>query len=201
MKSLAKDLRNPLRTTSSAPSPARHQLKRCLDRLTATRVPGQTPPIGRLHAGSLVLRCAIGGGGVRRDKREGDRASPAGSWRLLSAFYRSEKLHIRPSSLPMRPIRKDMGWCDDPDSGLYNRPIVAPFRQSHEKLWRADHLYDIVIVLDYNIMPRRKRRGSAIFLHCARPGFAPTEGCVALAADDFRRLLPRLSQRTVLTIR
>lgn len=101
----------------------------------------------------------------------------------------------------MRPIRKNLGWCDDPDSWLYNRPIVAPFRQSHENLWRDDHLYDIVIVLDYNIMPRRRMRGSAIFLHCARPGFAPTEGCIALAVDDFRRLLPRLSRQTVLTIR
>ncbi len=170
-----------------------------LDRLIATRVPGQT--IGRLHAGSLVLPCAIGAAGVKRDKREGDHATPAGNWRLLSVFYRSNKPITRPPRLPLRPIRKCQGWCDDPDSALYNRPIAAPFRQSHESLWRDDHLYDIVIVLDYNIAPRRKKRGSAIFLHCARAGFAPTEGCVALRYEDLRRLLPRLSNRTVLTIR
>ena len=101
----------------------------------------------------------------------------------------------------MRPIRRDQGWCDDPASSLYNRPIRMPFRQSHERLWRDDGLYDIVIVLDYNIAPRRKQRGSAIFIHCAREGFAPTEGCIALRRGDLRRLLPRLSRRTVLTIR
>src|SRR5271166_288700 len=171
----------------------------CLDRLIATRVPGQM--VGRLHAGPLVLRCAIGAAGVKRDKREGDHASPAGSWRLLSGFYRSDRFITKPPRLPMRPIRQSEGWCDDPDSPVYNRPIMAPFRRSHENLWRDDHLYDIVIVLDYNFSPRRRRRGSAIFLHCARPGFTPTEGCVAIRYDDLRRLLPRLSSRTVLTIR
>jgi L,D-peptidoglycan transpeptidase YkuD (ErfK/YbiS/YcfS/YnhG family) len=171
----------------------------CLDRLIATRIPGQK--VGRLHAGPLVLRCAIGAAGVKRDKREGDRASPAGSWRLLSAFYRPDKPLTKTPRLPMRLIRQSEGWCDDSDSPLYNRRVVAPFRQSHENLWRDDHLYDIVIVLDYNFSPRRKRRGSAIFIHCARPGFTPTDGCVALRYDDLRRLLPRLSNRTVLTIR
>ncbi len=107
----------------------------------------------------------------------------------------------------MRPICKNFGWCDDPASPLYNQLIVKPFRSSHEILWRDDHLYDIVIVLDYNIFPRRRQRGSAIFIHCARekPGarneFAPTEGCIALRYADLRRLLPRLSNRTVLTVR
>ncbi len=195
MKYVAKDLRN-------APHPAKWpQRKLYIESLVATRVPGQNPPLGRLRAGALVLRCAIGAGGVKRDKREGDLASPAGNWRLLSAFYRPNPSLMPPPQLPMRPLRNNLGWCDDPASPLYNRPIVAPFRQSHENLWRSDHLYDIVIVLDYNMSPRRKGRGSAIFLHCARPGLAPTEGCVALAYDDLRRLLPRLSTRTVLTIK
>jgi L,D-peptidoglycan transpeptidase YkuD (ErfK/YbiS/YcfS/YnhG family) len=193
MKYGAKNTKNPQQT--------KPELGRYLKRLMVTRVPGQNPPLGRLHAGPLVLRCALGGGGVKRDKREGDHASPAGRWHLLSGFYRSEMPLNRPVLLPMRQIRPGQGWCDDPRSGLYNRPIVAPFRQSHEKLWRADHLYDIIIVLDYNILPRRKNRGSAIFLHCARPDFKPTEGCIALRAEDFRRLLPRLSSKTVLTIR
>ncbi len=112
----------------------------------------------------------------------------------------------------MRVIRKNMGWCDDPASPLYNRLVATPFSHSHESLWRDDRLYDIVIVLDYNIAPRRKQRGSAIFLHCARLNsdasdgfahdeFAATEGCVALRYEDLRRLLPRLSRRTVLTIK
>ncbi len=193
MKYPAKNLKNP-------PQP-RLELGRYLTSLTATRVAGQNPHLGRLHAGSLVLRCALGGGGIKRDKREGDHATPAGSWRILLGFYRSGRPLRRPAFLPMRPIRRGQGWCDDPHSGLYNRLIVAPFRPSHENLWRNDHLYDIVLVLNYNISPRRQNRGSAIFIHCAQPGFAPTEGCVALRYEDLRRLLPRLSSKTVLTIK
>ncbi len=198
MKHVAKDLR-------TGRWPPSKELKAGLDRLTAARVPGRNPPLGRLSAGPLVLRCAIGAGGVRVGKREGDHASPRGSFRLLSLFYRPGRFRIRPqflpASLPARQIGEALGWCDDPDSAVYNRLIMAPFRQSHENLWRDDHLYDIVIVLDYNLNPRRKGRGSAIFLHCARPDFAPTEGCVALRHDDLRRLLPRLSKRTTLTIK
>jgi L,D-peptidoglycan transpeptidase YkuD (ErfK/YbiS/YcfS/YnhG family) len=215
MKYVAKNLRNARSRPQFKPE-RKPERRDCIARLVATRLPGANRYAGRLHAGQLVLRCAIGGGGVRRDKREGDHASPAGSWRLLSAFYRPEKALPRPPHLPMRPIRKNMGWCDDPASPAYNRLIVTPFSHSHETLWRDDRLYDIVILLDYNVLPRRKQRGSAIFIHCAREefarheaarhgyaldGFAPTEGCVALRYDDLRRLLPRLSNRTVLTIR
>jgi L,D-peptidoglycan transpeptidase YkuD (ErfK/YbiS/YcfS/YnhG family) len=101
----------------------------------------------------------------------------------------------------MRPVSPSDGWCDDPRSALYNRRVALPCRASHEKLWRADRLYDLVIVLDYNLHPRRKNRGSAIFLHCARPDFAPTSGCIALLPDDLRRLLPRLARKAVLTVR
>jgi L,D-peptidoglycan transpeptidase YkuD (ErfK/YbiS/YcfS/YnhG family) len=93
------------------------------------------------------------------------------------------------------------GWCDDPASACYNRAVRLPFPAGREVLWRCDRIYDLVVVLDYNIRPRRKSCGSAIFLHCARPDFAPTEGCIALAFDDFRRLLLRLSRNTVLIIR
>ncbi|ACK49313.1 conserved hypothetical protein [Methylocella silvestris BL2] len=169
--------------------------------LVATRIPGRSPAVGRLQVGSLILPCAIGSAGVRRDKREGDHASPAGSWRLLYGFFRADRRAPRSSALPMRATRPGDGWCDDPASALYNRQVAAPFARSFETLWRDDRLYDIVIVLDYNIHPRRKSRGSAIFLHCARDGLDPTEGCIALRPRDFRRLLPRLSTQTILTIR
>jgi L,D-peptidoglycan transpeptidase YkuD (ErfK/YbiS/YcfS/YnhG family) len=94
-----------------------------------------------------------------------------------------------------------MGWCDDPASPAYNRLVKLPFSGSHEEMWRADGLYDLVIVLGYNLSPRRKHRGSAIFLHCARDGFPPTAGCIALRLGDLRRLLPRLSKKTVLIVR
>jgi len=103
--------------------------------------------------------------------------------------------------LPISKVRPSDGWCDDPESACYNRRINLPFRAAHERLWRQDRLYDLVIVLGYNIYPRCKSRGSAIFLHCAQPDFAPTEGCLALSFADLRRLLPRLSRQAVLIIR
>ena len=148
-----------------------------------------------------MVRCAIGRGGIRQDKREGDRATPGGAFRLLGGFFRPDRVLRKAWGSPMRPARPSDGWCDDPGSALYNRRVVVPCRASHEKLWRADRLYDLVIILDYNIHPRRKNRGSAIFLHCARADFAPTSGCIALRLDDLRRLLPRLARKAVLTVR
>lgn len=148
-----------------------------------------------------MVRCALGRAGIRHAKREGDCATPAGSFRLLGGFFRPDKVARQAWRLPLHPIGRGDGWCDDPDSALYNRRVRLPFRAGHEKLWRKDRLYDLVLVLDYNIYPRRRYRGSAIFLHCARPDLAPTEGCVALRAGDLRRLLPRLSRDAVLTIK
>jgi L,D-peptidoglycan transpeptidase YkuD (ErfK/YbiS/YcfS/YnhG family) len=181
------------------------EVKRGLGRLGATRLPRQAQaqeiPLGRLHAGPVVVRCAIGRGGIRQDKREGDRATPGGAFRLVGGFFRQDRVLRKAWASPMRPVSPSDGWCDDPRSALYNRRVVLPCRASHEKLWRADRLYDLVIVLDYNIHPRRKNRGSAIFLHCARPDFAPTGGCIALRLGDLRRLLPRLSRKVLLTVR
>lgn len=182
-----------------------NDVKRGLSWIVATRLPCESQtqeiPLGRFHAGPVVLRCAIGCAAIKQDKREGDHATPAGAFRLLGGFFRQDKISRQAWVSPMHPVSPSDGWCDDPDTPLYNRRVALPCRSSHEKLWRRDRLYDLVIVLDYNIRPRRKNRGSAIFLHCARPDFAPTEGCVALRLDDLRRLLPRLSRKAVLTIR
>jgi L,D-peptidoglycan transpeptidase YkuD (ErfK/YbiS/YcfS/YnhG family) len=156
---------------------------------------------GRLHAGSLVLPCALGAGGLKRAKREGDHASPIGTFSLLFGFYRPDRHRRLRALLPLNPVRPELGWCDDTTSPAYNRLVATSCPWSHERLWRDDRLYDVVIVLDYNYHPRRKGRGSAIFLHCAAPDFAPTEGCIALRAGDLRRLLPRLTLDVVLTVR
>jgi L,D-peptidoglycan transpeptidase YkuD (ErfK/YbiS/YcfS/YnhG family) len=180
-------------------------VKRGLGRLVATCLPRQAEaqaiPLGRFHAGSVVVRCAIGREGIRQDKREGDQATPGGAFRLFGGFFRPDRVLRKAWASPMCPVRPSDGWCDDPRSPLYNRRVVLPCRASHEKLWRVDRVYDLVIILDYNIHPRRKNRGSAIFLHCARPDFAPTSGCIALCLDDLRRLLPRLARKAVLTVR
>ncbi|HXW72364.1 MAG TPA: L,D-transpeptidase family protein [Methylocella sp.] len=170
----------------------------------ATRAPRQCcdgHSSGRLHAGSLVIPCALGRAGVRHRKREGDLATPAGNFQLLSGFFRTDKTCRRAWPIPMRPLRTSDGWCDDPSSATYNRRINLPNLARHEKLWREDGVYDFILVLNYNLRPRRKYRGSAIFLHCARPGFEPTEGCIALNRDDLRRLLPRLAKGAVISVR
>jgi L,D-peptidoglycan transpeptidase YkuD (ErfK/YbiS/YcfS/YnhG family) len=156
--------------------------------------------LGRLFAGVLILPCALGKGGLTRFKREGDGGTPCGVFALRRLWFRPDR-RVRPArSLPFRATRASDGWCDAPSHPRYNRPVALPFGASHERMWREDHLYDIVIEIGWNDRPAIAGRGSAIFMHLARPGHMPTEGCVALAAKDMRRLLPMLGARTTIRI-
>jgi L,D-peptidoglycan transpeptidase YkuD (ErfK/YbiS/YcfS/YnhG family) len=140
---------------------------------------------GHAEWGKRRFRCALGRGGIRRDKREGDGATPAGSWRMRALLFRPDRVEGTPlTGLPLRALRPEDGWCDDPTDLLYNRAVKLPFRAHAEALWRADEVYDLIVVLGYNDDPPTPGRGSAIFLHVARPDFAPTEGCVALSRED-----------------
>jgi L,D-peptidoglycan transpeptidase YkuD (ErfK/YbiS/YcfS/YnhG family) len=158
--------------------------------LRVSRRIGGRPHEGRLIVGPLVLPCALGRSGITRFKHEGDGATPAGCWRLLCFYLRKPT----PLRLPWRRTRPDDIWCDDPRSFLYNRPLNAPSRLSHEELWRKDPLYDVVGVMAYNVAPRVRGRGSAIFFHIATDDLGPTAGCVALRARDMARLLGRLGR-------
>jgi len=146
-------------------------------------------PDGRLIWVGETLRCALGKGGVRAEKVEGDGATPAGLLPLRRIFYRAH--HVPPPRCAMliEPIAPTDGWCDDPSDGDYNRYVRLPHDARHEELWRRDELYDVVAVLGWNDQPVVKGRGSAIFLHVARPDYSPTEGCVAVALPDLTRLL------------
>lgn len=148
-------------------------------------------PWGRLVFDGLVLRCALGKGGVRpaAEKREGDGATPAAAMPLRRVLYRADRGPPPRSALPVEPLAPSDGWCDDPADGAYNRPVQLPFAGSHERLWRDDALYDVIGVLGWNDAPVERGRGSAIFLHVARQDFAPTEGCLALTLGDLRALL------------
>jgi L,D-peptidoglycan transpeptidase YkuD (ErfK/YbiS/YcfS/YnhG family) len=172
-----------------------------LRRLLVARLIGGAPHQGRLIVGTLTLRCALGRAGLTCDKREGDGATPKGRPRLLYAFVRPGRFSRAALLAPTRQTRKDDIWCDDPKSFLYNRHLRGPTRLSHEDLWRSDRLYDFVGVLDHNIRPAMRGRGSAIFFHVATEDLAPTAGCVALRARDLARLLPRLARRATLDIR
>lgn len=146
-------------------------------------------PDGRLVLRGEVFRAALGRGGVRADKQEGDGATPAGVLPLRRVLYRADRLPPPDCVVPLEPIALTDGWCDDPAAREYNRPVRLPCGASHEALWRSDGLYDIVGVLGWNDAPVVRGRGSAIFLHVAAPDIGPTQGCIALALPDLRRIL------------
>jgi L,D-peptidoglycan transpeptidase YkuD (ErfK/YbiS/YcfS/YnhG family) len=155
---------------------------------------------GWLVAGDLRLPCALGPAGIVRRKREGDGATPAGRFALLWAFYRPDRQRPAAGGVPLRVLRRGAGWCEDSRSPCYNRPVTLPFSSACDSMWRADNLYDLTFVLDYNFTRRKKGAGSAIFFHLARPGLTPTAGCVAIRAADMRRLAPRLSAKATIWI-
>ena len=147
-------------------------------------------PDGLVRLGGQVWRCALGVGGVRSDKQEGDGATPAGLLPLRRVLYRADRVAPPVGCVvPVEPLAPGDGWCDDPGHPDYNRRVTLPHPARHERLWREDAVYDLIGVLGWNDDPVMRGRGSAIFLHLARPGWAPTEGCVALAEPDLRALL------------
>ncbi len=156
---------------------------------------------GVVEYGNFVVPCALGRSGTRALKTEGDGATPRGVFALGTVFFNPRAGRRFAGRLPTRPLSPKDGWCDAVEDGNYNRPVKLPYRARAERMWRDDGLYDVVVVVDYNMRPRVRGRGSAIFIHVARDGFLPTEGCVALKRDALRRLAPHFSSRTRLVTR
>lgn len=146
-------------------------------------------PDGRLIFQGRTYRCALGRGGIARHKQEGDGATPAGLLPLRRLLWRADRLAIPRAAVPREPIGPTDGWCDDPTHPDYNRMIRLPHQARHEALWRDDSVYDLIGVLGWNDAPVRRDAGSAIFLHLARPDFAPTEGCIALPCEELLGIL------------
>lgn len=144
---------------------------------------------GRLVFRGFVFRATLGRSGVRTEKQEGDGATPAGLLPLRRVLYRADRVRAPECAVPIEPIAPTEGWCDDVAERDYNRPIRLPHDGHYEELWRQDALYNLVGVLGWNDAPIQRGRGSAIFLHVARPDYAPTDGCVALAEADLRQIL------------
>jgi L,D-peptidoglycan transpeptidase YkuD (ErfK/YbiS/YcfS/YnhG family) len=155
---------------------------------------------GTLALGPMRFQCALGRSGRRANKREGDGATPCGRFRLVRVLYRSDRRPRPRTGLPVSAIGPDDGWCDAAGDRNYNRPVRLPYPASAERMWREDGLYDLVVVLDHNTRPRMRGAGSAIFLHVARTGFRPTEGCVALSERTLERLLFHLGPRATIGI-
>jgi len=165
--------------------------KRSSSRLTVRRKPGH-PTRGWLTIGPHALPVALGRGGIRANKREGDGGTPRGTFRPLRLWWRADKYPRPVTDLPLRAIR--------PADRQYTRPVKVPSGSAADRLARADSLYDFIVEIDHNTRPRVAGRGSAVFIHVARPGFAPTAGCIALATPALRRLLALLGPRTRIVV-
>ena len=158
---------------------------------------------GRFDLAGRTVRCALGKGGVvaAEVKREGDGATPLGVWPLRRLLYRPDRGPPPRTALPGAPIAPTDGWCDAPDDPAYNRPVSHPYPASAERMWRDDGLYDLVVILGHNDAPVIAGAGSAVFLHLARPGYAPTEGCIALARPDLEAFLSLAGPRDAVEIK
>ena len=156
------------------------------DSLDAKQGPIQT---GWATLGAQRFRCALGRGGIIADKREGDGGTPAGAFPVRRLLVRADKGATPMTKLPITVIEEDDGWCDAPGDIAYNRAVALPYAASHERLWRQDHLYDLVMVIGHNDDPVVKGMGSAVFVHLAHEDYRPTEGCVAFARTDLEKIL------------
>ena len=147
-----------------------------------------------------VYKCSFGKNGFTIDKVEGDNKTPIGKYKLNRIFYRADKVKIPETKIPTIITQKNMGWCDDETCDDYNKLVELPCDFSHEKMYREDDVYDVVIELDYNINNPIKGKGSAIFFHIARPDYSGTEGCIAINLDDMLEILPLLETETFMEI-
>jgi L,D-peptidoglycan transpeptidase YkuD (ErfK/YbiS/YcfS/YnhG family) len=171
--------------------------------MAETRTPAfEASSDGKLRWPGGMARCVLGRGGVKEaeNKHEGDGATPLGHWPMRQVFYRPDHLTKPRTALPVLALTPQMGWCDDPDHTSYNRLVDLPFPASHEKLWREDRVYDLIVVLGHNDAPTIPGKGSAIFLHPARPDFSPTEGCIACQLEDLLDLLKTAKPGDVLSV-
>ena len=149
-----------------------------------------------LYFDKYKIKCAIGKRGITSKKVEGDMKTPKGTFTLKSIFYRKDRVTKLKSSLKKIIIKKNMGWCDDPSSKYYNKLIRFPFALNAEKLWIKKNTYDVIIIINYNLRPIIKKKGSAIFLHIARINYKATEGCVAISKKDMHVLTNKISKNT-----
>ena len=155
---------------------------------------------GYLKYKNFKFRCSLGKAGIKKKTKEGDQVTPKGIFKVIKIYYRKDKIRKIISPIKKIQIKKNMGWCDDPKSDLYNQQIKLPSKFSYEKLYRKDGLYDIILVLNYNTSPIVKKKGSAIFIHIAKRKFKPTEGCIGLKKNDLIKLLKKIKKNTKIKV-
>ena len=155
---------------------------------------------GYLKYGNLKFKCALGKSGIGNKKIERDNITPKGKFRIIKIYYRKDRLKKLPSKFTLTEITKNMGWCDDLKSRKYNQPIKLPTKYSHEILYRRDNIYDLILVLNYNMKPIIKNKGSAIFIHVAKNNYTKTAGCIALKKVDLIYLIKEINKNTKVII-
>jgi L,D-peptidoglycan transpeptidase YkuD (ErfK/YbiS/YcfS/YnhG family) len=155
---------------------------------------------GYLKYKNFKFRCALGKGGIKQKEKEGDFITPKGKFKLINIYYRSDRVKKINSTLKKIKIKKNMGWCDDVNSKYYNKQIKINDKISHEKLYRKDSLYDILVVLNYNLNPIIRGKGSAIFLHVAKKKYSKTQGCIALKRNELLNLVSKIKKNTQIKI-
>ena len=146
------------------------------------------------------VKCAIGKRGIGLKKKEGDLITPIGQYKIKYILYRKDRIKKIQTKLRKIVIKRNMGWCDDPKSKNYNKLINLPFNYSYEKLFKKENTYDIILVLNYNMRPIKKNKGSAIFIHIAKKNYKKTEGCVAIKKSDLLKILKKIKKNTKVKI-
>ena len=154
---------------------------------------------GTLMHNKKLYKCALGKNGITKNKKEGDKKTPAGIFSLGKIFYRKDKIENLKTKRKKVIIKKNMAWCDDPENKFYNK-LIFTNDEGKEKLFRKDNLYDIIIVINYNIRPVKKNKGSAIFIHLARKNYSGTMGCIALNKKDLIEILKSLKNNEKIKI-
>ena len=155
---------------------------------------------GFLKYKNFKFRCALGKNGVGVKKIEGDNITPKGTYKIIKVYHRKDRIKKINSKFKLIEIKKNMGWCDDPNSSEYNKLIKLPTKYSHEKLHKRSNVYDLILVLNYNINPTVKNKGSAIFFHIAKKNYKKTSGCIALKKADLIRLISEINKKTKVVI-
>ena len=155
---------------------------------------------GLIKYKNFKFRCALGKAGMGEKKREGDNVTPTGTFKIVKIYYRSDRIKKISSKFRAIEITKNMGWCDDPNSKNYNQLVNLPSKYGHEKLFKKNNIYDIIVVLNYNMKPVVKNKGSAIFIHVAKKNYQPTQGCIALKKNDLLKILSKINKNIKIKI-
>ena len=155
---------------------------------------------GYLKYKDFKFKCALGKAGIGKKEIEGDNITPKGVFRIFKIYYRKDRLKKLYSKFRLIEITKRMGWCDDPKSKKYNQPIRLPTKYSHEILYRRDNIYNLILVLNYNMKPIIKNKGSAIFIHISKKNYEKTLGCIALKKEDLMKILRIIKRNTKIKI-